>query len=131
MALKKRSLKLAITTMAIISVVTSGGLNNIHADSSINESTMVIERTLEDKTYSAINKIEYVKDGELITSGHGYQSLRDALSESTLIEVKSGKIYMTIEFTDSQYTLIDNVRITVDGETTSFEKSSDRKYTVE
>ena len=38
---------------------------------------------------------------------------------------------MTIEFTDSQYTLIDNVRITVDGETTSFEKSSDRKYTVE
>ena len=131
MALRKRSLKLAITTMAIISVVTSGGLNNIYADSSINESTMVIERTLEDKTYSAINKIEYVKDGELITSGHGYQSLRDALSESTLIEVKSGKIYMTIEFTDSQYTLIDNVRITVDGETTSFEKSSDRKYTVE
>ena len=63
MALKKRSLKLAITTMAIISVVTSGGLNNIYADSSINESTMVIERTLEDKTYSAINKIEYVKDG--------------------------------------------------------------------
>ena len=131
MALRKRSLKLAITTMAIISVVTSGGLNNIYADSSINESSIVIERTLEDKTYSAINKIEYVKDGELITSGHGYQSLRDALSESTLIEVKSGKIYMTLEFTDSQYTLIDNVRITVDGKTTNFEKSSDRKYTVE
>ena len=131
MALRKRSLKLAITTMAIISVVTSGGLNNIYADSSINESSIVIERTLEDKTYSAINKIEYVKDGELITSGHGYQSLRDALSESTLIEVKSGKIYMTLEFTESQYKLIDNVRITVDGKTTNFEKSSDRKYTVE
>lgn len=130
MALKKRSLKVAVTTMALISVITSGGLN-IHADGGINESPIVIERTLEDKTYSAKNKIEYIKDGEIITSGHGYQSLRDALSESTLIEVKNGKIYMTLEFTDSQYALIDNVRITVDGKTSSFEKSSDRKYTVE
>ena len=77
----------------------------------------------------------YSKDGELITSNdennHGNKALRDALSESTLIEVKSGKIYMTLEFTESQYKLIDNVRITVDGKTTNFEKSSDRKYTVE
>ena len=28
MAFKKRSLKVAVTTMALISVITSGGLNN-------------------------------------------------------------------------------------------------------
>lgn len=131
MALRKRRLKKVVTTMAIISVITSGGLNNIYADTSINNNVTAKERTLEDKTYSVANKIEYVKDGELITSGHGYQSLRDALSENTLIEVKEGKIYLTLEFTDSQYSLIDNIRISVDEKITNFEKSSDRKYTVE
>ena len=131
MALRKKGLKVAVTAMAIISVITSGGLNNIYADGSIDKNVTVIERTLEDKVYSVANKIEYVKDGEIITSGHGYQSLRDALSENTLIEVKNGKIYITLEFTDSQYSLIDNIRIAVDGKTTNFEKSSDRKYTVE
>lgn len=131
MALRKRGLKVAVTAMAIISVITSGGLNNIYADSSIDKNITVIERTLEDKVYSVTNKIEYIKDGEIITSGHGYQSLRDALSENTLIEVKNGKIYMTLEFTDSQYSLIDTIKISVDGKTTNFEKSSDRKYTVE
>ena len=127
MALRKKGLKVAVTAMAIISVITSGGLNNIYADSSIDKNVTVIERTLEDKVYSVANKIEYVKDGEIITSGHGYQSLRDALSENTLIEVKNGKIYITLEFTDSQYSLIDNIRIAVDGKTTNFEKSSNRK----
>lgn len=131
MALRKRGLKVAVTAMAIISVITSGGLNNIYADGSIDKNVTVIERTLEDKVYSVANKIEYVKDGEIITSGHGYQSLRDALSENTLIEVKNGKIYITLEFTDSQYSLIDNIRIAVDGKTTNFEKASNRKYTVE
>ena len=131
MALRKKGLKVAVTAMAIISVITSGGLNNIYADGSIDKNITVIERTLEDKVYSVANKIEYVKDGEIITSGHGYQSLRDALSENTLIEVKNGKIYITLEFTDSQYSLIDNIRIAVDGKTTKFEKASNRKYTVE
>lgn len=131
MALRKKGLKVAVTAMAIISVITSGGLNNIYADGSIDKNVTVIERTLEDKVYSVANKIEYVKDGEIITSGHGYQSLRDALSENTLIEVKNGKIYITLEFTDSQYSLIDNIRIAVDGKTTNFEKASNRKYTVE
>lgn len=131
MALRKKGLKVAVTAMAIISVITSGGINNIYADSSIDKNVTVIERTLEDNVYSVANKIEYVKDGEIITSGHGYQSLRDALSENTLIEVKNGKIYITLEFTDSQYSLIDNIRIAVDGKTTKFEKASNRKYTVE
>lgn len=131
MALRKRGLKVAVTAMAIISVLTSGGLNNIYADGSITENTTSIERTLEDKTYLVTNKIEYIKDGETITSGHGYESLREALSENTLIEVKNGKVYMTLEFTDAQYSLIDNISITVDGKTTNFEKSSNRKYTVE
>ncbi|WP_312258175.1 NEAT domain-containing protein [Romboutsia ilealis] len=131
MALRKKGLKVAVTAMAIISFITSGGLNNIYADSSIDKNVTVIERTLEDKVYSVANKIEYIKDGEIITSGHGYQSLRDALSENTLIEVKNGKIYMTLEFTDSQYSIIDTIKISVDGKTTNFEKSSDRKYTVE
>ena len=89
MALRKKGLKVAVTAMAIISVITSGGLNNIYADGSIDKNITVIERTLEDKVYSVANKIEYVKDGEIITSGHGYQSLRDALSENTLNIPKS------------------------------------------
>ena len=35
MALRKKGLKVAVTAMAIISVITSGGLNNIYADGSI------------------------------------------------------------------------------------------------
>lgn len=69
MALRKKGLKVAVTAMAIISVITSGGLNNIYADGSIDKNITVIERTLEDKVYSVANKIEYVKDGEIITSG--------------------------------------------------------------
>ena len=138
MALKKRSLKLAITTMAIISVVTSGGLNNIYADSSINESSIVIKRNLEDKNYSVKNKIEYVKDGTIQSSGSGYETLRSSVSENSVIEVKDGKIYMTIEFTDADYgnmgkmyDFIQNVRIVVDGKEHKFEKSDDKKYKVE
>ena len=60
MALRKKGLKVAVTAMAIISVITSGGLNNIYADGSIDKNITVIERTLEDKVYSVANKIEYV-----------------------------------------------------------------------
>ena len=98
-----------------------------------NNEILYVESTYnyEAKTDEYKNQIEYIKDDEIITSGHGYQSLRDSLSENTIIEVKNSKIYMTLEFTDSQYSLIDNIRVTVDGKTTNFEKSSDKKYTVE
>lgn len=43
MALRKRGLKVAVTTMAIISVISSGGLNNIYADGSITKNTTAIE----------------------------------------------------------------------------------------
>ena len=49
MALRKKGLKVAVTAMAIISVITSGGLNNIYADGSIDKNTTVIERTLENR----------------------------------------------------------------------------------
>lgn len=129
MALRKRGLKVAVTTMALVSVITSGGFNNIYANS--NMSNTIIERTLEDKSYTVSNKIEYVKDGELITSGHGYDSLRNSISESTLVEVKDGNIYMTLEFTDSQYDLIDTISIIVDGKEMSFEKTANKKYKVQ
>ena len=45
MALWKKGLKVAVTAMAIISFITSGGLNNIYADSSIDKNVTVIERT--------------------------------------------------------------------------------------
>ena len=50
MALRKRGLKVAVTAMAIISVITSGGLNNIYADGSIDKNVTVIERTLEENS---------------------------------------------------------------------------------
>ena len=133
MAFKKRNLKIAVTTMALISIISSStiGVKSVYADSNTN--TTVVERTLENPNYTVKNKIEYIKDGQVSTDG--YEKLRAALSEDTLIEVKNNKIYMTLEFatpeSGDQYSMIDNIAITVDGKTTKFTKSDTRKYTVE
>jgi len=133
MAFKKRNLKIAVTTMALISVISSStiGVKSVYADSNTN--TTVVERSLENKKYTVKNKIEYIKDGQVSTNG--YDKLRAALSEDTLIEVINNKIYMTLEFATpeqgDQYSMIDNISITVDGKTTNFTKTDDRKYTVE
>lgn len=133
MALRKRSLKIAVTTMALISVLASsvGANNKAYADT--NTATTSIERALEDQRYVVQNEIEYIKDGQVSTSG--YDKLRAALSKDTVIEVKDNKIYMTLEFakpeTGDQYSMIENISISVDGKTTTFEKRDDRKYTIE
>lgn len=133
MAFKKRNLKIAVTTMALISIISSStiGVKSVYADSNTN--TTVVERSLENKKYPVKNKIEYIKNGQVSTDG--YEKLRAALSEDTLIEVKNNKIYMTLEFatpeSGDQYSMIDNIAITVDGKTTKFTKSDTRKYTVE
>ena len=133
MAFKKRNLKIAVTTMALISVISSStiGVKSVYADSNTN--TTVVERSLENKKYTVKNKIEYIKDGQVSTNG--YDKLRAALSEDTLIEVIDNKIYMTLEFATpeqgDQYSMIDNIAITVDGKTTNFTKTDTRKYTVE
>ncbi|RDY25469.1 DUF5011 domain-containing protein [Romboutsia weinsteinii] len=128
MALKNRRLKAAVAAMAIISVITSGGLSNVYADSSSNEQT-TIERSLENRTYTVKNNVLYIKDGQV--SDSGADKIRNNISEDTLIEVIDGKIYMTVEFTQAQYSMIDNVSISVDGNTQSFERSESRKYRVE
>lgn len=133
MAFKKRNLKIAVTTMALISIISSStiGVKSVYADSNTN--TTVVERSLENKKYPVKNKIEYIKNGQVSTDG--YEKLRAALSEDTLIEVINNKIYMTLEFatpeSGDQYSMIDNIAITVDGKTTKFTKSDTRKYTVE
>ena len=131
MIFRKKALKTTAAAIAMFSMVVTGSMSYVHADGNLNGGSIALERALEDNSYAVKNKIEYVKDGEIITSGHGYQSLRDALSENTVIEVKNNKIYMTLEFTESNYTLIDNIVITVDGTDYKLEKSDDRKYTVE
>ena len=131
MIFRKKALKTTAAAIAMFSMVVTGSMSYVHADGNLNGGSIAVERALEDNSYTVKNKIEYVKDGEIITSGHGYQSLRDALSENTVIEVKNNKIYMTLEFTESNYTLIDNIVITVDGTDYKLEKSDDRKYTVE
>ena len=45
MALKNRKLKMAVTAMAIISVISSGGLSNVYADS-ISSGETTIERDI-------------------------------------------------------------------------------------
>lgn len=129
MALRKKNLKVLVTTMALISVVSSVGLNNVYADSNFNHNNISIERSLEDKNYTVKNQLEYVKDGQVTEDTTG--KIRANISEDTLIEVKDNKIYMTLEFTQTQYSFIDNVSITVDGTEYNFEKSEDRKYKVE
>lgn len=129
MALRKRNLKVLVTTMALISVVSSVGLNNVYADSNSNVNNTSIERALENKNYIVKNQLEYVKDGQVTEDTTG--KIRSNISEDTLIEVKDNKIYMTLEFTQAQYSFIDNVSMTVDGNEYNFERSDDRKYKVE
>ena len=134
MALRKRNLKIAVTTMAIVSLLASSASvnNKTYADSTITS----IERTSENTTYIVQNEIEYIKDGQVTTTG--YDKLRSMLSTDTVIEVKNGKTYMTLEFakpeTGDQYSMVDNITITVDGKVNNLPKNADennRKYTVE
>jgi len=140
MALRKKRLKMVVTTMAIVSLLASSTVvnNNIYADSSMDAvttatilpSTPENEGNTEENTQNKVqNVITYLKDGE--ASRSGVTKLRDALSRDTLIETEGDKTYMTLEFTQSQYSMIDNVVITVDGNENTFTKSDDRKYKVE
>ena len=137
MALKKRNLKIAVTTMAMVAALSSTGVNNIvSADSTV---STTIERTSDSK-HTIKNSIEYIdKNGEIQTSGHGYDTLRSSISEDTVIEVKDGKTYMTIQFTDNLYVhtqqpiygYLSDICITVDGTENKFEKNESKLYTVE
>ena len=128
MALKNRKLKMAVAAMAIISVISSGGLSNVYADS-ISSGETTIERASENKSFTVKNKVYYIKDGQV--SENGADKIRNSISEDTLIEVIDGKTYMTLEFTESQYSMIDNISISVNGKTISFAKNESRKYKVE
>ena len=77
MAFKKRNLKIAVTTMALISVISSStiGVKSVYADSNTNN--IAVERTLENQNYTVKNKIEYIKNGQVSTDG--YEKLRAAL----------------------------------------------------
>lgn len=137
MALKKRNLKVAVTTMAMVAALSTTGVNNIvSADSTINTT---IERTSDSK-HTIKNSIEYIdKNGEIQTSGHGYETLRSSISEDTVIEVKDGKTYMTVQFTDAAYSYtgepiygyLSDICIIVDGTEHKFEKNESKLYTVE
>ena len=134
MSLLRKGLKKLVTTIAVVSILASSvGFNNtmIYANTS-----KAIEQTLTDKSYTVQNEIEYIKDGQVTTDG--YDKLRSMLSTDTVIEVKDNKIYMTLEFAKpekgDQYSMIDNITITVDGKVNKLTKNADennRKYTVE
>ena len=134
MSLLRKGLKKLVTTIAVVSILASSvGFNNtmIYANTS-----KAIEQTLTDKSYTVQNEIEYIKDGQVTTNG--YDKLRSMLSTDTVIEVKDNKIYMTLEFAKpekgDQYSMIDNITITVDGKVNKLTKNADennRKYTVE
>ena len=137
MALKKRNLKVAVTTMAMVAALSSTGVNNIvSADSTVNTT---IERTSDSK-HTIKNSIEYIdKTGQIQTSGHGYDTLRSSISEDTVIEVKDGKTYMTVQFTDAAYSYtgepiygyLSDICIKVDNTENKFEKNESKLYTVE
>ena len=134
MSLLRKGLKKLVTTIAVVSILASSvGFNNtmIYANTS-----KAIEQTLTDKSYTVQNEIEYIKDGQVTTNG--YDKLRSMLSTDTVIEVKDNKTYMTLEFAKpekgDQYSMIDNITITVDGKVNKLTKNADennRKYTVE
>ena len=125
MSLLRKGLKKLVTTIAVVSILASSvGFNNtmIYANTS-----KAIEQTLTDKSYTVQNEIEYIKDGQVTTNG--YDKLRSMLSTDTVIEVKENKIYMTLEFAKpekgDQYSMIDNITITVDGKANKLTKNAD------
>ena len=71
------------------------------------------------------------EDGSVSTSEHGQQTVRNCIANETLIEEVDGKIYATYEFTESLYSMLEDIRISIDGVETSYDKNDDREYRVE
>lgn len=128
MALRNRKLKTAVAALAIVSVISSGGLYNTYADDALN-SQVSVERASENKSFTVKNSVYYIKDGQV--SQDGADKIRGSISEDTLIEIIDGKTYMTLEFTESQYSMIDKISISVNGKSQSFSKNDTRKYKIE
>ena len=68
--------------------------------------------TIKDGTYTVSNDVSYVGTGN---SELGNNMARQVLEEKNLIEVKNGKITVTLTFAQEQYSFLENFRVSVDG----------------
>lgn len=83
----------------------------------------VAENKLADGKYTIKNKTAYSSNSET-----GNSMVRSSLKEVSYIEVKNGEVYLTLEFADGMYEQMQNIQITVDGETTT-PSINGKKYT--
>ncbi|MBC5996254.1 hypothetical protein EAI30_10795 [Romboutsia ilealis] len=132
MALRNKKIKIMLSTLAIAGIIISSNSNVTYAYNGLSTKSASIQRNIENKSYKVDNKTTAMKeDGSVSTSEHGQQTVRNCIANETLIEEVDGKIYATYEFTESLYSMLDDIRISIDGVQTSYDKNDDRKYRVE
>ena len=132
MALRNKKIKIMLSTLAIAGIIISSNSNVTYAYNGLSTKSASIQRNIENKSYKVDNKTTAMKeDGSISTSEHGQQTVRNCIANETLIEEVDGKIYATYEFTESLYSMLDDIRISIDGVQTSYDKNDDRKYRVE
>ncbi len=78
------------------------------------EKTVAKPNKLEDGTYKIKNKTTYTGNSSM-----GASMVRNSLKETSYIEVKDGQVYATLEFEQSLYQYMKNIKISVDGKAVS------------
>ena len=132
MALRNKKIKIMLSTLAIAGIIISSNSNITYAYNELSKESISTQRNIENKSYKVSNKTTAMKeDGSVSTSEHGQQTVRNCIANETLIEEVDGKIYATYEFTESLYSMLENIRISIDGVETSYDKNDDREYRVE
>ena len=124
MIFKNKALKTTAAAIAIFSMVATGSVNYVHADSYISNEGISIERSLVDDTYDVNYDVIYVKDGQ-DKSNH-----IKAHMQGVKVKVENGKIYLVVEYKASSHAIMDEHKFIVDGKEVQY-KNEGSSYTIE
>jgi len=112
MIFRNKALKTTAAAIAIISMVGAGSINYVHADSSLANQGVAIERTVKNE-----NKIEYGvvyidENGNRLTEGFGVEEALMVLDGTTFeVESVNGVKYVVVKFKDSKYEAMTNYNL--------------------
>ena len=107
--------KLCKMLAALMVATTIFGTNVQAVGATENTNTVEVEMSSETKyevgTYTVKNETEYVEAG----NSTGESMARRALKEETVINVEEDKITMTLQFEDSMYSMMGDIKASIDG----------------
>ncbi|SCH40056.1 Iron Transport-associated domain [uncultured Clostridium sp.] len=124
MIFKNKALKTTAAAIAIFSMVATGSVNYVHADSYISNEGISIERSLVDDIYDVNYDVIYIKDGQ-DKSNH-----IKAHMQGVKVKVENGKIYLVVEYKASSHAIMDEHKFIVDGKEVQY-KNEGSSYTIE